>query len=293
MCHEAPRGACPWHTAETMNAPHQPSGPTERARALFRSRFLREAETQEASAEVEDKLGGKLEKIEHGDSDWMRRMRDVATQATDLWARRGSLNRKQLLYLTAGLLYFISPIDAVSDVIPILGYIDDAVLLSWILSELIPAAGRAKDKFIDEATDTLVEKGQVALDEVVDRRSDELLDRLDRAADETIGKYVTGVVIGLWGTTTAAAVSLALTIIGGGYSREWAIYVGVTTALVIAWNAAVALSFVRQYRQLDSHWRERLPAIVGVRVMRWRHMLAVALPVLAFIGLAAAHFWQL
>lgn len=281
----------PWHTAVTMKPHDEPSGLAERARALFRSRFLREAETAQAPAEVEDKLDDKLEKIEGGDSVWMQRMRSVAAQANALWANRSSLNRKQLLYLTAGLLYFISPVDAVSDIIPVLGYIDDAVLLSWILSELIPAAGRAKDRLIDEATDTLVEKGQVALDEVVDRRSDELLERLDRAADETIGKYVTGVVIGLWGTTTAAALSLALTIIGGGYSREWAIYVGVTSLLVVAWNAAVALSFVRQYRQLDSHWRERLPTILGARVVRWRHLLAVGLPILAFFALAAAHFW--
>lgn len=281
-----------------MSGEHEASEQTlNQARKVLEQRFLSQAENDEAEAQVESRLGDKIEGL-RGQSQTMRNLRALSAQASELWRNRGSLSRKQLLYLTAGLLYFISPIDAVTDVIPLLGYIDDVAVLGWILTQIMPAADKlkqqavaAKDATIEQATDRLVDKGRVALNEVVDERSEELLQRLDEAADEAIGKYVSAVVIGLWGTTTAAALSLAVSILSGGYSSSWLIYVASTTVLVLGWNLAVAIMFWRRYRQLDQSWRERLPRIIGTRVARWRHLLAVSLPLLAFAALAAGHLW--
>ena len=39
-------------------------------------------------------------------------------------------------WIIAALAYFISPIDAIPDVIPVLGYVDDAALVGWVIYEL-------------------------------------------------------------------------------------------------------------------------------------------------------------
>ncbi|MGJ8668825.1 MAG: YkvA family protein [Oceanococcus sp.] len=267
----------------------------EHARSVLNERFLDQAKEANAQEEVNEKLAGKIDGLK-GRSQTMQRLRALSGQATQLWQQRGQLSAKQVLYLTAGLLYFISPVDAVTDLIPIFGYIDDVAVLGWILSQVLPSIDKLKDQAvavkdstIDQATDQLVDKGRVALNEVVDQRSEELLEKLELAADDAVRKYVSAVVIGLWGTSTAAAISLALSLLSGGYTKQWMIYVGVTTALILLWNLTVALSFVRQYRQLDQAWQERLPRIIGTRVARWRHIMAVSLPLLAFLGLAIAH----
>ncbi len=39
-------------------------------------------------------------------------------------------------WILAGLVYFISPIDAIPDAIPVVGYLDDAAVVAWILHQL-------------------------------------------------------------------------------------------------------------------------------------------------------------
>lgn len=39
-------------------------------------------------------------------------------------------------WVLAGLAYFISPIDAIPDVIPVLGYVDDAAVIAWVLHQI-------------------------------------------------------------------------------------------------------------------------------------------------------------
>lgn len=267
---------------------HEAEKTLHHAQRVFDQRFLNKAGSKDAEIEVEQELGDKMSGLK-GNSDVMRRLRELSGQAAQLWKNRSQLSKKQVLYLTAGLLYFISPVDAVTDVIPLLGYVDDVAVLGWILSQIVPSVTRFKDQAMDQATDQLVDKGRNALNEVVDERTDELLEKLDRAAEDAVQKYVTAVVIGLWGTTTAAALSLAISLISGGYTREWLAYVGVTSLLVLAWNISVAAVFLRQYRSLDQRWQDKLPKIIGAKVGRWRHILAVSLPLLAFVGLACAH----
>ena len=267
----------------------------QHAQSVLQERFLQQAKDADAEQQVDDKLADKISGLK-GHSQTIERLRNLSAQATQLWQQRGKLTGKQVLYLTAGLLYFISPVDAVTDLIPLLGYVDDVAVLGWILSQIIPSIDKikdqavaAKDATIEQATDQLVDKGRVALNEVVDQRSEELLEKLDQAAEDAIRKYVSAVVVGLWGTTTAAALSLIISLLSGGYTPQWMMYVGVTTGLVLLWNSAIAIGFIRQYRQLDQAWQERLPRIIGTRVARWRHVIAVSLPLLAFTGLAIAH----
>ena len=51
------------------------------------------------------------------------------------WAR-GDYRRipwKSLVLVVAGLLYFLAPIDAIPDFIPVLGYLDDAAVIAYVL----------------------------------------------------------------------------------------------------------------------------------------------------------------
>lgn len=267
----------------------------DHARQVLESRFLDQAKKADAQAHVDHDLDKKIAHLK-GNSDVIRKLRDLSGQASELWRERSKLSGKHLLYLTAGLLYFISPVDAVTDLLPVLGYIDDVAVLAWILSQIAPALNKVKDQVVEakdatihQATDQLVEKGRDALNEVVDERTDELLEKLDAKAEDIVQRYVTAVVIGLWGTTTAAAMSLVVSLITGGYTREWMAYVGITSLLVLAWNITVGISFWRHFRQLDERWQKALPRQLGARIGRWRHLLAVALPLLAFGALAVAH----
>lgn len=46
------------------------------------------------------------------------------------------LPTKALLLVLAGIVYFVSPIDIIPDFIVGLGFLDDAVILGWIISEI-------------------------------------------------------------------------------------------------------------------------------------------------------------
>ncbi len=265
----------------------------KRAEALLKSRFMTEAQSDAAAERIDDELDDKLASIRSHDGERYTRLRKLAKQATELWAQRGSLSKQQLIYLTAALLYFISPVDAVPDLIPGLGYIDDIAVLSAILTFVAKGVQSARQRLsekrqevIEEVTDTLVVKGQAALHQVVDERADELFARFDKASAEAVDNSVTTLVVSLWGMTTAAAVSLALSILFGGWSASWMVYVGVATGLVLVWNIGVAVDYLRNYRRLSGAWQQRLRAIVATKIA-WRHGVAIGVPVLVLLGLAA------
>lgn len=43
---------------------------------------------------------------------------------------------RSLLLLTASITYFVMPVDAVPDVVPLLGFTDDLALLTWVAQQL-------------------------------------------------------------------------------------------------------------------------------------------------------------
>jgi len=263
-----------------------------RAEALLKTRFMTEAQSEHAAERIDEELDDKLAAIRTHDGERYVRLRQLAKQASELWAHRSKLSKQQIIYLTAALLYFISPVDAVPDLIPGLGYVDDIAVLSAILTFVAKGVQSARQRLsekrqevIEEVTDTLVVKGQAALHQVVDERADELFARFDKASADAVDNSVTTLVVSLWGMTTAAAVSLALSVLFGGWSTPWIVYVGITTTLVLLWNIGVAVDYLRSYRRLSGAWQQRLRTIVAAKIA-WRHGVAIGVPVLGLVGLA-------
>jgi uncharacterized membrane protein YkvA (DUF1232 family) len=62
----------------------------------------------------------------------------TAVRLVRAWARRdyGGVARSTVVLIVAALLYFVSPIDAIIDAIPVLGLLDDAAVLGWVLSQV-------------------------------------------------------------------------------------------------------------------------------------------------------------
>ena len=83
-----------------------------------------------------DKTHKKLKEAQEDDS-LMQKMSDYLKMVTRMIANylNGSYNHtpwQTILMLVAGLLYFITPLDAIPDFIPIAGLLDDATVLVWL-----------------------------------------------------------------------------------------------------------------------------------------------------------------
>ena len=83
-----------------------------------------------------DKTHKKLEEAQEDDS-LMQKMSDYLKMVTRMITNylNGSYNHtpwQTILMLVAGLLYFITPLDAIPDFIPIAGLLDDATVLLWL-----------------------------------------------------------------------------------------------------------------------------------------------------------------
>ena len=46
------------------------------------------------------------------------------------------LPRRSLVAVVAGLIYFLDPLDAIPDVIPLIGFLDDAAVLAWVIARV-------------------------------------------------------------------------------------------------------------------------------------------------------------
>lgn len=62
----------------------------------------------------------------------------------DITAGRYKASGKTLLILGAAILYVVSPVDAISDIIPVLGWTDDALVIGYVLKQLSDEIERYK-----------------------------------------------------------------------------------------------------------------------------------------------------
>ena len=62
----------------------------------------------------------------------------TALRLTRAWSRRDyrGVTRGTIVLVVAGLLYLLSPIDAIVDAIPVLGFLDDALVLGWVFGQV-------------------------------------------------------------------------------------------------------------------------------------------------------------
>lgn len=246
----------------------------ERAWRLFRTRFLRDAQLPETQQQIDGQLAEKIAHLAPA-ADKQGKLHRVVQQASELWANRSKLRKSDIALLAAALLYFISPLDAIPDLLPGIGYVDDIIVVSAIVA------------LVARGVSALSAHTKHQLEAWLDERTDVVIQRLDETAASGIRKAVMAVTIGLWGTTTAAAVSLSVATAIGGYSIEWLAYVVASTALVIACNAGTAAHYWRAYRKLDGAWQQRLRGLVAARLSR-RHLVMLGLPVLVLIALGIA-----
>ncbi len=83
-----------------------------------------------------------------------RRHRDALTQLIKLIApclklirdvlRDATLARRRKFAPTIAIVYLASPIDLIPDFIPVLGQLDDALVIAWTLRHIVRSAGRER-----------------------------------------------------------------------------------------------------------------------------------------------------
>jgi uncharacterized membrane protein YkvA (DUF1232 family) len=62
----------------------------------------------------------------------------TALRLSRAWSRHDypGVTRGTIVLVVAGLLYLVSPIDAIIDAIPVLGFLDDALVLGWVFRQV-------------------------------------------------------------------------------------------------------------------------------------------------------------
>ena len=56
---------------------------------------------------------------------------------------------KSISLILAGLIYFVNPLDLVSDFIPVIGYVDDLTVVLWVFKSVEEDVNRFQDKYYE------------------------------------------------------------------------------------------------------------------------------------------------
>ncbi|WP_225978448.1 YkvA family protein [Gandjariella thermophila] len=72
----------------------------------------------------------------------VRRLRAVPVMVVDAWRGRGTLPRSQTVLWLVALVYLVSPLDVIADVVfPLIGIPGDIGLVAWLLATVYTEAG--------------------------------------------------------------------------------------------------------------------------------------------------------
>ncbi len=110
---------------------------------------------------------------------------------------------------------------------------------------------------------------------------------VDRAVAQAVQRTVAVIALGLWGATTAAAISLALSAAVGGQPKEWLVYVLIVSGALGLWNTAAFLHYLRQFRRLEGNTQRRLLILVASKI-GVKGVVIIAVPVAALLALGTA-----
>jgi len=176
-------------------------------------RFAHSKYKEKAEIEVNDKnfLGHVKDQAD--------KLGEVVKQAGDkvkilidyLFGKDGDIGSK--IYTVAALVYFISPLDFIPDVIPILGYVDDIAILGMVAGAIISKlSSREKEMALPDIVRNTLKTTELRKD----LRHDQLMglvggkNQAQGKMDNDIKKHLLIVIISLSGALIAALITLLL-----------------------------------------------------------------------------------
>ncbi len=229
-------------------------------------RFVEQAARPDAEATLRERLPAKLRRLTDG------RLVGLAKEAYG-YVTHPAIGRRHQLLGAAALLYLIAPMDAVADWIPGLGYVDDAaVLTAFVMS-------------VRNAAQDVVDHTRPAASEVASQA-------ISEARESWAQRGVSQVCLSLWAATLAACVGILYAgsrtvLFGSGPLTTDPFLWGCLAvgALGLAYQILFAAQVWSRYPGTAPEIREPLAHAI-VSLADWRQVLALALPVLALLGLA-------
>jgi uncharacterized membrane protein YkvA (DUF1232 family) len=230
-------------------------------------RFLEEAESAQAERRLAERLPAKLRRIADG------RLVRLAREAYG-YVTHPAVSRRTRLLGAGALLYLLAPLDAVSDWIPGLGYLDDAaVLTAFVLA-------------VRDGAKEVVSHAEQAVERVVSHA-------VADAREAWARRGVAQVCLSLWAATLAACVGLLYTALRRGLDPAasaagdpflWASLL--TGGLGFGYELVFGWRVWRRWSSAPPAIREPLAWAI-VSLADGRQLLALALPVIALAGLLA------
>jgi uncharacterized membrane protein YkvA (DUF1232 family) len=228
--------------------------------------YLEEASRPEATAEVRARLPAVLDRLGNR-SRIVRLAREAYGYATD-----PAIPKRYKILGIATLLYLINPFDAIPDVLPGVGYVDDAAVLAAFLVAVRKVVGIVRDAAKDVVT---------------------------HAATETQATLATRglaqLALSLWTVTLAASIGLvyagARAVIDGHGPAPLADPFAIACLAAALLGVAATLDAARRVRAvyvgLPAHQRDRFVRAIVAEVTGWRIALLAA-PVLVLAVVVGA-----
>jgi uncharacterized membrane protein YkvA (DUF1232 family) len=225
------------------------------------SRYLEAAARPETAETLAERLPAKLRQI--GDSKLVALVKEAYGYVTD-----PRVPTRYKVMAVATLLYFIAPLDAVSDFIPGLGYLDDAAVLAAFLAS------------VRQAVKEVVSHTRRETEAVVSHA-------ISEAREAWARRGVSQVCLSLWAATAAASVGLVYV---GAKAAVFGAAGGPSLADPFLWGCVLAGVFGLVYQVLFAYrlWRRYSAAPPEIKeplayaivsLADWRQIVVLAVPV--------------